>query len=65
MQVAVLKLVDTTRTFYYLCPELHSETAPWQSFKAIFRERFKAWIIVKMSNSMLIRVNTTTSAAIH
>jgi len=41
LQVAVLKLVKSARTFYYSCPELHGENVSWQSFKAIFRERFK------------------------
>jgi hypothetical protein len=41
LQVAVLKLVESAKTFYYSCPELHGETVSWQSFKAIFRERFK------------------------
>jgi hypothetical protein len=26
LQVAVLKLVESARTFYYSCPELHEET---------------------------------------
>jgi hypothetical protein len=41
MQVAVLKLVDAARTFYFSSQELHRDTASWQSFKAIFRERFR------------------------
>jgi len=40
-QVAVLKLVESARTFYCSCPELHREIVSWQSFKAIFREQFK------------------------
>jgi len=35
------KIVESARTFYYSCPELHGETVSWQSFKPIFRERFK------------------------
>jgi hypothetical protein len=41
LQVAILKLVDSARTFYYSCPELHRETVSWQSFKAILHDRFK------------------------
>ena len=41
LQVAVLKLAESARTFYFSCPELHGETVTWQSFKAIFRDRFK------------------------
>jgi len=41
LQVAVLKLVESARTFYFSCPELHRESVTWQTFKAIFRERFK------------------------
>ena len=41
LQVAVLKLTETARTFYFSCPELHGETVTWHTFKAIFRERFK------------------------
>jgi len=41
LQVAALKLVESARTFYYSCPELHAESVTWQSFKAIFRDRFK------------------------
>ena len=39
--MAVLKLAETARTFYFSCPELHVESVTWQTFKAIFRERFK------------------------
>jgi len=41
LQVAVLKLTETARTFYFSCPELHGETVTWHTFKAILRERFK------------------------
>jgi len=41
LQVAVLKLAESARTFYFSCPQLHEETVTWQSFKAIFRDRFK------------------------
>jgi len=41
LQVAVLKLVKSARIFYYSYPELHGKTVSWQSFKVIFRERFK------------------------
>jgi hypothetical protein len=41
LQVAILKLVDSARTFYYSCPELYRESVSWQSFKAILRDRFK------------------------
>jgi len=41
LQVAVLKLAESARTFYFSCPELHGETVTWQSFNAIFRDRFK------------------------
>jgi len=41
LQVAVLKLAESARTFYFSCPELHGESVTWQTFKAIFRERFK------------------------
>jgi len=41
LQVAVLKLTETARTFYFSCPELHAESITWQTFKAIFREGFK------------------------
>jgi hypothetical protein len=41
LQVAILKLVESARTFYYSCLELHRENVSWQNFKAIFRERFK------------------------
>jgi len=41
LQVAVLKLAESARTFYFSCPQLHEETVTWQMFKAIFRERFK------------------------
>jgi hypothetical protein len=41
LQVAVLKLAESARTFYFSCPELHRETVTWQTFKAICRDRFK------------------------
>ena len=41
LQVAVLKLAESARTFYFSCPELHGKSVTWQTFKAIFRERFK------------------------
>jgi len=41
LQVAVLKLAESARTFYFSCPELYRETVTWQMFKAIFRDRFK------------------------
>jgi len=41
LQVAVLKLAESARTFCFSCPELHAKTVTWQSFKATFRERFK------------------------
>jgi len=41
LHVAVLKLTESARTFYFLCPELHRETVTWQTFKAVFREHFK------------------------
>jgi len=41
LQAAVLKLAVSASTFYFSCPELHGESVTWQSFKAIFRDRFK------------------------
>jgi len=41
LQVAVLKLVESARTFYFSCPELHTDSVTWQTFKAIFWKRFK------------------------
>ena len=41
LQITVLKLTESARTFYFACPELHRETVTWQKFQAIFRELFK------------------------
>jgi len=39
LQVAVLKLAVSARTFYYSCPELHGENVLWQNFETAFRKR--------------------------
>ena len=39
--VATLRLTDGAKQFYNGCLELHSPEANWQTFKRIFRERYR------------------------
>ena len=41
LQVAALKLTDGAKLFYSTCPELHSENVTWETFKEVFRKRYK------------------------
>jgi hypothetical protein len=41
LQIATLKLTDQARSFFNGCAELRAEDATWQSFKNVFRQRFR------------------------
>jgi hypothetical protein len=41
VQVAALKLVDTAKTFYSECKDLHDPNIIWAQFRNIFQERFR------------------------
>jgi hypothetical protein len=41
VQIAVLKLIDLTKSFYNACQDLHTEDTIWQKFKEVFQQRFK------------------------
>jgi len=41
IEIAILKLAGSARTFYQGCPELHAEGLTWQKFKEAFRKRYK------------------------
>jgi hypothetical protein len=36
-----LKLTGTAKMFYQGCQELHAQDASWQTFKDVFRQRFR------------------------
>jgi hypothetical protein len=40
-QIAALKLMDTAKAFHNTCLELQMQDATWETFKRIFRERFR------------------------
>ena len=41
VQIAVLKFIDSAKSFYNAGQELHTEDTTWQIFKEVFRQRFK------------------------
>jgi len=41
VQIAALKLEGSARVFYQGCTELHSQDASWNTFKEVFRKRYK------------------------
>jgi hypothetical protein len=41
VQVAAQKLVDTAKTFYSGCKDLHDLNITWAQFRNIFQERFR------------------------
>jgi hypothetical protein len=41
IEIAILKLAGSARTFYQGCPELQAEGLTWQKFKEVFRKRYK------------------------
>jgi hypothetical protein len=41
IQITVLRLTDTAKTFYSGCLELHAPDITWENFKAQFLKRFK------------------------
>jgi hypothetical protein len=41
IEISILKLAGSARTFYQGCPVLHSEVLTWQIFKEVFRKRYK------------------------
>jgi hypothetical protein len=41
VQVAALKLVDTAKTFYSGCKNLHNPNITWAQFRKVFQERFR------------------------
>ena len=41
LQVAILRLADPAKTFYNTCLELQAPDTTWQTFKNVFKERFK------------------------
>src|SRR5215469_4346225 len=41
IEIAVLKLTGSARTFYQGCSELHADRLTWQTFKELFRNRYK------------------------
>ena len=40
-EIPVLKLTDSAKRLYHVCPELHNPEATWQNFKDTFRQRHK------------------------
>jgi hypothetical protein len=41
VEIAILKLAGSARTFYQSCPDLHAEGLTWQIFKEACRKRYK------------------------
>ena len=41
MEIALLKLAGSAKTFYKGCSELHADDLNWQKFKTVFRNRYK------------------------
>ena len=41
VEIALLKLADSAKTFYEGCPELYADGLTWQEFKTVFRNRYK------------------------
>jgi hypothetical protein len=41
LQIAILKLSGSAKTFYQGCAELHTKETNWQTFKEAFRSRYK------------------------
>jgi hypothetical protein len=40
-EIAVLRLTDSAKVFYQGCAELHAQDASWQTFKEVFRRRYR------------------------
>jgi hypothetical protein len=40
-KIAVLNLTDSAKLFYQGCAEFHAQDASWQTFKEMFRQRYK------------------------
>jgi len=41
VEIAILKLADSAKTFYHGCAELRAEDVTWSRFKIVFRHRFR------------------------
>jgi len=41
VEMAILKLEHSVKTFYQGCAELHAEDVTWSRFKSVFRHRFR------------------------
>ena len=41
MEIALLKLAGSAKTFYKGCSELHTDSLTWPKFKTVFRNRYK------------------------
>jgi hypothetical protein len=41
VEIAVLKLTGSAKTFYQGCAELHADCVPWKTFKDTFRNWYK------------------------
>jgi len=41
VEIALLKLASSAKTFYKGCPELHVDGLTWQEFNTVFRNRYK------------------------
>jgi len=41
VEIALLKLAGSAKTFYKVCSEFHADGLNWQEFKTVFRNRYK------------------------
>ena len=41
VEIAILKLAGSAKTFYKGCPELHADSLTWPKFMTVFRNRYK------------------------
>jgi hypothetical protein len=41
IRVAILKVAGAAKSFYNTCSELHTNDVSWNTFKRVFRDRFR------------------------
>ena len=62
VEVALLKLAGSAKTFYIGCSELHADGLTWPKFKTVFTNRYKD---VHMDQYHYMKLQTESNLNIH